>query len=117
MVRPSVPSPSPPPCFFSSLFLLFPFASIVALALAKLIGTEQFYPQYTINRSSSGELEPLADEAPTYPVPWVTSLEPPSEAIAVEVEVKAGQTLYLPSGWWHRVSQSPGEGGLAVAVN
>jgi len=38
-------------------------------------------------------------------------------AKAVEVEVKAGETLYLPAGWWHRVSQSPGEGGLAVAVN
>ena len=78
---------------------------------------EQFYPQYTIQRTPSGELQPIADSEPTYQVPWVESLEPPPEAIAIEVEVHAGQTLYLPSGWWHRVSQSPGEGGLAVAVN
>lgn len=78
---------------------------------------EQFYPQYTIHRTPSGELKPVPDSFPTYPVPWVEALHPPSEAVAIEVEVQAGQTLYLPSGWWHRVSQSPGEGGLAVAVN
>ena len=77
---------------------------------------ERFYPQYTLNRSSSG-ITPIRDAGPTYEVPWVESLHPPHGAKAVEVEVKAGETLFLPSGWWHRVSQSPGEGGLAVAVN
>jgi jumonji domain-containing protein 7 len=29
------------------------------------------------------------------------------------IEVKAGETLYLPAGWWHHVRQS----GLSVALN
>lgn len=77
---------------------------------------ERFYPQFTLHRSSAG-IEAIRDAEPTYDVPWVESLHPPARAKAVEVEVKAGETLYLPAGWWHRVSQSPGEGGLAVAVN
>jgi jumonji domain-containing protein 7 len=79
--------------------------------------SERFYPQYTLTRTSDGSITPTPDPEPTYPVPWVESLSPPPEAIPIEVEVKAGETLYLPAGWWHRVSQFPGPGGLAVAVN
>ena len=82
-----------------------------------MLTKEQFYPQYTLHRDSSGVIQPIKDADPTHDVPWVESLLPPPGSKAVDVVVNAGETLYLPSGWWHRVSQSPGEGGLAVAVN
>ncbi|XP_010503196.1 PREDICTED: jmjC domain-containing protein 7-like isoform X1 [Camelina sativa] len=31
--------------------------------------------------------------------------------------VKAGEILYLPSMWFHHVSQTPGDGGYTIAVN
>jgi peptidyl-lysine (3S)-dioxygenase / protease len=30
----------------------------------------------------------------------------PHEVQPIHVEVRAGQTLYLPVGWWHQVEQS-----------
>ncbi|KAL3818349.1 hypothetical protein ACJIZ3_004254 [Penstemon smallii] len=34
-----------------------------------------------------------------------------------EVTVKAGEMLYLPSMWFHHVTQSPDETGLTIAIN
>ncbi|KAL6578654.1 Lysine-specific demethylase jmj32 [Orobanche minor] len=34
-----------------------------------------------------------------------------------EVTVKAGEMLYLPSMWFHHVSQSPDDTGLTIAIN
>lgn len=33
------------------------------------------------------------------------------------ITVQEGETLYLPADWWHKVEQSEGSGGLAVAIN
>lgn len=51
-------------------------------------------------------------------VPWTTydpsrdgSLKP------LTIIVEEGETLYLPAGWWHHVSQEPGDSGLCVAIN
>lgn len=52
-------------------------------------------------------------------VPW-TTYDPAGERTAIqplEVVVEEGETLYLPAGWWHHVSQEPGDQGLCVAVN
>jgi peptidyl-lysine (3S)-dioxygenase / protease len=51
-------------------------------------------------------------------------LDPPHSA-PIRISVKAGETLYLPVGWWHHVSQSTnyqdipgGQGkGRCVALN
>lgn len=77
--------------------------------------TEPFHPPSTLVRTDSG-LEPRADEN-AHPVPWVEDLGVPLRARAVTAVLEEGDTLYLPSGWWHKVEQSEGEGVLAVAVN
>ncbi|KAG8049829.1 hypothetical protein GUJ93_ZPchr0009g938 [Zizania palustris] len=35
----------------------------------------------------------------------------------IHCTVRAGEMLYLPSMWFHHVSQSPGPNGLTIAVN
>jgi jumonji domain-containing protein 7 len=77
---------------------------------------EPFHPQATLVRTEAG-LEPQLDEPPAHPVPWVADLAPPLRARAITVHVDEGQTLFLPSGWWHKVEQDEGDGMLAAAVN
>uniref|UniRef100_A0A0D9XF04 JmjC domain-containing protein n=1 Tax=Leersia perrieri TaxID=77586 RepID=A0A0D9XF04_9ORYZ len=73
-------------------------------------------------------------EDPERIVPW-SSVDPyppsPEEAVAqassfplyfdgpapIRCTVRAGEMLYLPSMWFHHVSQSPGPNGLTIAVN
>ncbi|KAL6844788.1 hypothetical protein ACP4OV_025447 [Aristida adscensionis] len=69
-------------------------------------------------------------EEPGRMVPW-SSVDPcpasPEEAAAfplyfdgpppIRCTVRAGEMLYLPSMWFHHVSQSPGPNGLTIAVN
>ncbi|KAM5535511.1 hypothetical protein V8D89_010848 [Ganoderma adspersum] len=81
---------------------------------------ERQYPHATYSRSSSsGELE-LIPSPPSMPlVRWSSVADPtapgafPPEAHPIHVTVKAGETLYLPAGWWHYVRQE----GFTVAVN
>lgn len=82
---------------------------------------QRFHPPSTLTRDAeTGALAATLDEAPapTYPVPWVAELDPPPQARPVCVTLNAGETLYLPAGWWHKVEQAgDDETGLAVAVN
>jgi peptidyl-lysine (3S)-dioxygenase / protease len=34
-----------------------------------------------------------------------------------QVDVRAGETLYLPPGWWHHVRQTGDETGVCIAFN
>lgn len=34
-----------------------------------------------------------------------------------QVDVRAGETLYLPPGWWHHVRQTGDETGICIAFN
>ncbi|GFZ45061.1 hypothetical protein JCM24511_02787 [Saitozyma sp. JCM 24511] len=77
---------------------------------------QQFHPSATLQRTPSG-LKPIPDPPPSPPIPWVASPTLPRNARAIIVSVRAGESLYLPAGWWHQVEQSPGREGLAVAVN
>jgi peptidyl-lysine (3S)-dioxygenase / protease len=79
---------------------------------------EKSYPhaQYTRPSPSSPlELSPTSNP----PVSWAS--EDPMRHIEhtqpLEVTVSAGETLYLPVGWWHHVRQSgDGEGGKGVCI-
>ncbi|KAL1413179.1 hypothetical protein Q8F55_000929 [Vanrija albida] len=77
---------------------------------------QQFYPPSTLVRED-GRLTPRADEPPAHPVPWVAELDVPDGVRALTVTLGPGESLYLPAGWWHKVQQDEGAGGLAVAVN
>jgi jumonji domain-containing protein 7 len=84
---------------------------------ALLIIPERFHPSATLQRRPSGSLEPVLDPLPARPVPWVASIDTPERIAPIVVTVKEGETLFIPAGWWHRVQQSEGSGGLAVAIN
>ncbi|TFK88924.1 Clavaminate synthase-like protein [Polyporus arcularius HHB13444] len=81
---------------------------------------ERRYPHATYSRSSaSSELE-LTPSSPSTPlVRWSSVADPtapgalPAEAHPIHITVRAGETLYLPAGWWHYVRQE----GFTVAVN
>nr|CAJ26373.1 putative phospholipase [Brachypodium sylvaticum] len=96
------------------------------------------YPAARYVTENEGEEEltglKLEMEEPERIVPW-SSVDPnPSspEEMAAQVSsfplyfegprpirctVRAGEVLYLPSMWFHHVSQSPGPNGLTIAVN
>lgn len=81
---------------------------------------ERRYPHATYTRcSSTSELE-LRPSPPSTPlVRWSSVADPtvpgvlPPEAHPLHITVRAGETLYLPAGWWHYVRQE----GFTVAVN
>ena len=77
---------------------------------------QRFYPPSTLHRGPDGRLFSALDDTARL-VPWVESLEAPSGVQAMTVTIRAGETLYLPADWWHKVEQLEGPGGLAVAIN
>ena len=79
--------------------------------------SEQFYKPATLGRTLSGSLVPIGDPPASRAVPWVASTRIPDCVAPIVVSVREGQTLFLPAGWWHRVEQEEGAGGLAVAIN
>ena len=77
---------------------------------------EREYPHAAYTRPS-----PLADLKITpsgQTVRWSSASEPdvhpPSGTHPIRIEVEAGDTLYLPAGWWHHVRQS---GSTVIALN
>jgi len=81
---------------------------------------ERQYPHATYLRESEGSpllLKPSPSTIP--PVRWSSILHPerprslPDTAHPIIIRVEAGETLYLPAGWWHHVRQS----GLTIALN
>ena len=77
---------------------------------------EQLYPHAIYDRASPSE--PLSikssDPAITPPVRWSSIANPhlpgalPPDAHPINISVNAGETLYLPAGWWHHVRQGSG---------
>jgi len=81
---------------------------------------ERLYPHATYQRESENSpllLKPSSHTIP--PVRWSSISHPeragslPDAAHPMIIDVKAGETLYLPAGWWHHVRQS----GLSIALN
>ncbi|ORY25936.1 cupin-like domain-domain-containing protein [Naematelia encephala] len=79
---------------------------------------QQFHQPSTLQRTSdNNDLKPILDPPPAHKVPWVQSAQFPPTISPLIITVTEGETLFLPSGWWHRVDQQEGSEGLAVAVN
>ncbi|KAI0772103.1 Clavaminate synthase-like protein [Trametes elegans] len=81
---------------------------------------ERRYPHATYVRSpTTAQLELVPSPASTPLVRWSSVADPaapgalPPAAHPITVTVRAGETLYLPAGWWHFVRQR----GFTVAVN
>lgn len=80
--------------------------------------SERTYPHATYTRESPGS--PIRITAsPSPPIRWSSVQDPtdpallPPEAKPLHISLQAGDTLYLPVGWWHHVRQS----GLTIALN
>lgn len=67
----------------------------------------------------SSQLELELSDTTTPTVRWSSVTDPtvpgalPPEAHPIDITVRAGETLYLPAGWWHYVRQSE----ITIAVN
>lgn len=81
---------------------------------------ERVYPHAAYHRFGEGsplELIPSGEDAP--PVRWSSILDPTDasslrpEAHSIHITVSAGESLYLPAGWWHYVRQTE----VTIAVN
>ncbi|KAL0070764.1 hypothetical protein AAF712_001985 [Marasmius tenuissimus] len=82
--------------------------------------SERMYPHATYTRSSEPPALALQPSSPDTPlVRWSSIAEPhlpgalPPDAHPIHITVAAGDTLYLPAGWWHHVRQS----GVTIALN
>jgi jumonji domain-containing protein 7 len=82
-----------------------------------LTEVEHYYPPSTLVRTSNGELQIELDPPPARSIPWVSAADIPRNTTPVRITISQGETLFLPAGWWHRVEQNEGSGGLAVALN
>lgn len=81
---------------------------------------EKLYPHAIYTRAFSESRLILTPSAPGTPrVRWSSVLDPriseslPSSAHPLHITIHAGETLYLPAGWWHHVSQT----GRTIALN
>ncbi|PSR72924.1 hypothetical protein PHLCEN_2v11227 [Hermanssonia centrifuga] len=81
---------------------------------------ERIYPHATYERSpETSELTLVPSPSSAPPVRWSSIQDPtdadslPSEAHPIYITVNAGESLYLPAGWWHYVRQSE----MTIAVN
>ena len=81
---------------------------------------ERRYPHATYQRSPATSTLSLVPSDPSNPlIRWSSITNPrasgalPPEAHPMTITVRAGETLYLPAGWWHYVEQE----GFTVAVN
>ncbi|KAI0774451.1 Clavaminate synthase-like protein [Fomes fomentarius] len=81
---------------------------------------ERQYPHATYHRASPSSALELVPSPPSTPlIRWSSVADPtasgalPPEAHPIHITVKAGETLYLPAGWWHYVRQE----GFTVAIN
>ncbi|MCO5598532.1 hypothetical protein L7F22_052629 [Adiantum nelumboides] len=83
--------------------------------------------QWSIKQDESWTLEPSS----TPPTPWIP-IDPTQSSSSerniryplfskalppLTIEVKEGQTLYLPAGWFHHVSQKGDREGVCICVN
>ncbi|KIJ20025.1 hypothetical protein PAXINDRAFT_67223 [Paxillus involutus ATCC 200175] len=82
---------------------------------------ERSYPHAMYSRAGVASELQLVPSPPEVPlVRWSSVADPhlpnalPIEAQPIHITLNAGETLYLPVGWWHFVRQS---GDITIAVN
>lgn len=83
---------------------------------------ERLYPHAAYKREdTSGKLKLVPSTADVPHVRWSSISNPQEDGVFSEdiiplcISINAGETLYLPAGWWHYVEQSQSE--TTVALN
>jgi len=80
---------------------------------------ERPYPHAQYRRTGPSSPLILVPSQESVPIRWSSVTDPTlpgalsTEAHPIEITVGAGESLYLPAGWWHYVRQS----GITIAVN
>ena len=75
------------------------------------------YPHAMYTRRDDGSLTIVPSSSD--PVRWTSIRDPadesslPPEACPITIDIHAGDTLYLPAGWWHYVRQQD----TTIAIN
>jgi len=78
------------------------------------------YPHAVYGRTKNNDDLNVIPSLDTPPVRWSSVVDPdlpgslPPEAHPLHITLEAGDTLYLPVGWWHYVRQS---GPTTIALN
>jgi jumonji domain-containing protein 7 len=73
---------------------------------------ERMYPHGTWTREIPDGGLALKPSLTVSPIRWSSVIDPnipgslPAEAHPIRITVDAGETLYLPAGWWHHVRQA-----------
>ncbi|KAI0068847.1 Clavaminate synthase-like protein [Artomyces pyxidatus] len=82
---------------------------------------ERLYPHAIYSRpDASSPLVAVPSPSDTPPIRWSSITHPerpgslPPQAHPICISVSAGETLYLPAGWWHHVRQSDD---ITIALN
>ncbi|KAG1806803.1 cupin-like domain-containing protein [Suillus plorans] len=81
---------------------------------------ERMYPHAVYGHTDNSNCLSVIPSSDTPQVRWSSVINPdlpgslPSEAHPLHVTLEAGDTLYLPVGWWHYVQQS---GPTTIALN
>jgi jumonji domain-containing protein 7 len=81
---------------------------------------ERLYPHAVYTRTDATPDLHLLPSHEASPVRWSSVSDPdfpdalPPEAHPIHITLTAGDTLYLPVGWWHFVRQS---GDVTIALN
>ncbi|KAJ7700096.1 Clavaminate synthase-like protein [Mycena rosella] len=72
---------------------------------------ERMYPHAKWTRESSNAALAIT-ASPNFSIRWASVVDPdipgnlPPEAHPIRVSIEAGESLFLPAGWWHHVRQS-----------
>lgn len=108
------------PCFPVRVSLHRSYLTCLSASSYFTSTSERQYPHATYHRASPSSALELIPSPPSTPlIRWSSVADPtvsealPSEAHPIHITVKAGETLYLPAGWWHYVRQE----GFTVAIN
>ncbi|KAI0036825.1 cupin-like domain-containing protein [Vararia minispora EC-137] len=81
---------------------------------------ERLYPHAKYARPHPGAPLVVQPTPGADPIRWSSILHPdhddtlPAVAHPITITVRAGESMYLPAGWWHHVRQ---EGGITIALN
>ncbi|KAJ7180091.1 cupin-like domain-containing protein [Mycena crocata] len=73
---------------------------------------ERMYPHGTWKRNTPNAALTLTPSPNIPSIRWASVIDPhipgnlPPDANPIQITVEAGETLYLPPGWWHHVRQS-----------